>query len=124
MSSEKNSPSPSTIYQFVKVYLISGFSASLCWTIKTPFELIRERIKYQDIQDVRLNQQYKGTFDCFKRILIKEGPQALWKGNLMNQKQYFCTQSLNFALNDAFKRAFNQKYENGFTNWFVTNMIS
>ncbi|KAI8801832.1 hypothetical protein BJ742DRAFT_567547 [Cladochytrium replicatum] len=54
----------------------------------------------------RLSHPYKGTVDCFARIIKEEGFLALYRGNWMNVIRYFPTQALNFTFNVHFKCMF------------------
>jgi len=42
----------------------------------TPFDMVRTRVMNQP-KDVLL---YNGMFDCFAKIIAKEGPLAVYKG--------------------------------------------
>ena len=50
--------------------------------------------------------QYKGIFDCFKRVSAEQGVLSLWRGNTANVIRYFPTQALNFAFKDTYKKIF------------------
>ena len=46
-----------------------------------PLDTIRRRLM---MQSGRSDILYKGTFDCFSKILAEEGPRAFFKGSLSN----------------------------------------
>lgn len=77
------------------------------------------------IKSGRLDRPYKGTMDCFRRVIQEEGVGPLWRGNLANVLRYFPTQALNFAFKGYFKSLFPYKKEkDGYALWFAGNMLS
>merc|ERR1712188_48692 len=58
--------------------------------------------------------KYTGIMDCFQRVSAEQGPQAFWRGNLVNCIRYAPQQGSALAFNDAIKRAipkYNPKTE-------------
>jgi len=56
---------------------MSAFTAGFCMTITvSPFDIMRTRLMNQP-SDAKI---YNGFFDCFSKILTKEGPLAFYKG--------------------------------------------
>lgn len=51
--------------------------------VSYPLDTIRRRLMMQSGRPVE-EQQYKGTMDCFKKIVADEGAAALFKGSLSN----------------------------------------
>lgn len=58
--------------QFVCAFVAGFFMA----VSVTPFDMVRTRVMNQP-KDVLL---YKGMFDCFGKVIAKEGPMAIYKG--------------------------------------------
>jgi hypothetical protein len=60
------------------VYLVSGLSAEIaCCGIFLPVDVIKERLQ---VQNLRNDYSYRGSFDAFKTIIREEGFLGLYKG--------------------------------------------
>jgi len=106
---------------------MGGVSAAVSKTAAAPIERVKLLIQNQDemLKSGRLQDPYKGIAECFKRVITKEGPVALWRGNLANVIRYFPTQALNFACKDQFKRMFGySQAKDGYWKWFMGNLAS
>jgi solute carrier family 25 (adenine nucleotide translocator) protein 4/5/6/31 len=112
---------------FWEDFLIGGFAAGISKTAAAPIERVKLLVQNQDemIKQGRLKEPYKGTMDCFRRVVSEEGVVSLWRGNTANVLRYFPTQALNFAFKDTFKRMFAFTVEkDGYAKWFAGNMAS
>jgi len=58
---------------------IAQFTAIMAGYASYPFDTIRRRLQMQS-EKPKEQWVYKGTFDCFTKILKTEGPTALFKG--------------------------------------------
>jgi solute carrier family 25 (adenine nucleotide translocator) protein 4/5/6/31 len=112
---------------FYEDFMIGGVAAGVSKTVAAPIERVKLLIQNQDelLKTGRLSTPYKGTVDCFRRVIAEEGFVSLWRGNWANVLRYFPTQALNFAFRDFFKSflAFDKKRD-GYPMWFAGNMIS
>jgi len=111
---------------FSEDFLLGGIAAAVSKTASAPIERVKLLLQNQDemIKAGRLDKPYKGIIECTTRTVKNEGVAALWRGNWANVIRYFPTQALNFAFKDVFKKMFNQKKENGYFIWFLSNMAS
>jgi len=112
---------------FMEDFLIGGVAAGISKTAAAPIERIKLLVQNQDemLKTGRLKDPYKGTADCFRRVIAEEGVVSLWRGNMANVLRYFPTQALNFAFKDKFKRMFSFSVEkDGYGKWFAGNMAS
>jgi len=89
-------------------FLLSGIAAAISKTAFAPIERVNLQIQYQNmlINSGKLDKRYmyNGFWDCFANTFYTKGPLAFWQGNLPNVIRYFCTQALNFAFKDYFKK--------------------
>lgn len=117
---------PSKKLSFIEDFLLGGMAAGISKTVAAPIERIKLLVQNQDemIKTGRLAEPYKGVGDCFRRVVADEGFNSLWRGNLANVLRYFPTQALNFAFKDKIKAIFNQKKEDSYGMWFLSNMAS
>jgi len=112
---------------FYEDFLLGGMAAGISKTVAAPIERIKLLVQNQDemIKAGRLATPYKGTADCFRRVIAEEGFGSLWRGNLANVLRYFPTQALNFAFKDYFKNLFGfKKDKDGYFLWIMGNMAS
>jgi solute carrier family 25 (adenine nucleotide translocator) protein 4/5/6/31 len=107
-------------------FLLGGVAAAVSKTASAPIERVKLLLQNQDemLKQGRLDKPYGGILECTTRTVKNEGVAALWRGNMANVIRYFPTQALNFAFKDTFKKMFNQKKENGYFKWFLSNMAS
>jgi len=91
-------------YDNLNVFLFGGLSSSISKTFAAPVE----RIKFflQNQQCLNINPQFKGAFDCYKSLTLKEGFFSLWRGNFLNVVRSFPTQGLIFVFNEYFNKLF------------------
>jgi len=118
---------PVTKLGFYEDFILGGCAAGISKTVAAPIERIKLLVQNQDemIKAGRLASPYKGTMDCFRRVIAEEGFGSLWRGNLANVLRYFPTQALNFAFKDYFKNMFGFKKEkDGYFMWIMGNMAS
>jgi len=112
---------------FYEDFLLGGVAAGISKTVAAPIERVKLLVQNQDemIKAGRLATPYKGTMDCFRRVVAEEGFGSLWRGNLANVIRYFPTQALNFAFKDYFKNLINfRKDKDGYLLWIAGNMLS
>jgi len=127
MGDEGGSKKKGPKLSFIEDFMIGGMAAGISKTASAPIERVKLLVQNQDemIKTGRLKEPYKGTMDCFRRVMAEEGVYSLWRGNLANVLRYFPTQALNFAFKDTFKRMFNYKQDkDGYWKWFAGNMAS
>ncbi|KAK9357331.1 mitochondrial carrier domain-containing protein [Lipomyces starkeyi] len=112
---------------FLIDFLMGGVSAAIVKTAAAPTERVKLLLQNQDemIKQGRLDRQYSGIVDCFKRTTADEGVVSLWRGNTANVIRYFPTQALNFAFRDRFQAMFGfEKDIDGYWTWFAGNLAS
>jgi solute carrier family 25 (adenine nucleotide translocator) protein 4/5/6/31 len=61
--------------------LIAQCVTTAAGIISYPFDTVRRRIM---MQAGRKDKLYFGTLDCWRKILVNEGPSAFFKGALSN----------------------------------------
>jgi solute carrier family 25 (adenine nucleotide translocator) protein 4/5/6/31 len=74
LSDPKNTP-------FYISWLIAQVVTTVAGVVSYPFDTVRRRMM---MQAGRGDILYTSTFDCWKKILVKEGPRAFFKGALSN----------------------------------------
>jgi solute carrier family 25 (adenine nucleotide translocator) protein 4/5/6/31 len=62
-------------------WVIAQCVTTAAGVISYPFDTVRRRMM---MQSGRGDVLYSSTFDCWKKILAKEGPRAFFKGALSN----------------------------------------
>jgi len=61
-----------------------GFAVTtVAGIVSYPLDTVRRRLMMQSGRPVE-EQQYKGTIDCFRKIVADEGAAAMFKGSLSN----------------------------------------
>lgn len=65
----------------IYTWLIAQCVTTAAGVISYPFDTVRRRIM---MQAGRKEKLYTGTVDCWKKILVNEGPRAFFKGALSN----------------------------------------
>ncbi|XP_005991360.1 ADP/ATP translocase 4 [Latimeria chalumnae] len=73
-------PNPKTT-PFIVSFLIAQVVTTFSGVLSYPFDTIRRRLMMQSGETER---QYKGTIDCFNKILKQEGPKAFFRGAFSN----------------------------------------
>jgi len=68
---------PSILKRFGIAQVVAAGSV----TIAYPFDTVRRRLMMMSGEKEKM---YKGTMDCWKKILADEGPKAFFKGNFTN----------------------------------------
>jgi solute carrier family 25 carnitine/acylcarnitine transporter 20/29 len=68
--------------------------------VMQPFEIIKVRLQTQT-QEARL---YNGIVDCFKQIVTKEGPLALFKGSATPLIGVGFLGAIRFGIYESFKK--------------------
>ncbi|KAM3129787.1 hypothetical protein pb186bvf_018081 [Paramecium bursaria] len=66
---------------FIARFFFAQFIVSTSETISYPLDTVRRRLMMQSGKAV---SEYKGTADCFQKIIAKEGFSGFFKGNLSN----------------------------------------
>ncbi|TYZ62785.1 hypothetical protein PybrP1_003592 [[Pythium] brassicae (nom. inval.)] len=56
---------------------LSGFA---CAFTSLPFDLIKSRLMHMKRDPVSSKHPYAGVADCFRQIVVHEGPSKLWRG--------------------------------------------
>lgn len=62
-------------------WLIAQCVTTAAGVVSYPFDTVRRRIM---MQAGRKEKMYTGTLDCWRKILVNEGPRAFFKGALSN----------------------------------------
>ncbi|XP_033117303.1 ADP/ATP translocase 1-like [Anneissia japonica] len=112
---------------FVKDLAAGGIAAAISKTTVAPIERVKLLLQVQAAsKQISADQQYKGIFDCFRRVTKEQGFFSLWRGNLANVIRYFPTQALNFAFKDKYKQIFLSGVDKKkqFFRFFVGNLAS
>jgi solute carrier family 25 (adenine nucleotide translocator) protein 4/5/6/31 len=65
----------------IESWLIAQAVTTAAGVISYPFDTVRRRMMMQSGRGEKL---YKNTLDCWKKILVNEGPRAFFKGALSN----------------------------------------
>lgn len=68
---------------FKKYLMAQGFS-SVAGFMTYPLYTIRTRLMVQESSSGKMNALYKGSLDCFKKVMRKEGVKGLFGGYAMN----------------------------------------
>ena len=113
--------------KFAIDFVMGGVSSSFSKTLGAPLERIKIIMQNQNeiIKTGKLEQPYTGIYNCFERIVQREGVRQLWRGNLANVLRYFPTQAFNFAFKDYFKLLFNYSQErDGYLKWAGGNILA
>ncbi len=80
MHGEAGRPSAAT------TLLAGGFAGCVCWTVSYPQDVVKSRLQLQPLGSPRLYVPISralpdgGFVHCFRSIVQREGPRALWKG--------------------------------------------
>lgn len=124
MSSD--SRSNAATMNFFKDLAAGGVSGGISKTVVAPIERVKLLLQVQAAStQIAKENQYKGIFDCFKRVSAEQGVLSLWRGNTANVIRYFPTQALNFAFKDTYKKIFvRPASEVGFWKFFAGNLAS
>lgn len=116
--------------EFLKDFMMGGFSAAIAKTATAPIERVKLIIQNQaSMKSVTPDKEYKGIADCFIRVSREEGVAALWRGNLANIIRYFPTQALNFAFKEKYKNLTAMVFgkadpKKDFAKFFASNLLS
>lgn len=130
MSSSPSSPPPvdatNATLNFFKDLAAGGVSGGISKTVVAPIERVKLLLQVQAAStQIKPEDQYKGIFDCFRRVVKDQGAISLWRGNTANVIRYFPTQALNFAFKDIYKQLFvRPQSEVGFWKFFAGNLAS
>lgn len=82
---------------------VAGSFGSVCGVYSgLPFDTVKLRLQTQTAIDL----QYKGVFDCFKKIIKQEGVLALWKGVIPALSSQIIENSVLFTANGALVRSY------------------
>jgi solute carrier family 25 (adenine nucleotide translocator) protein 4/5/6/31 len=86
---------------------LGGVSGAIVKTAMAPVERVKLLLQTQDSNPKVISGEiakYTGIMDCFSRVSAEQGPQAFWRGNLVNCIRYAPQQGSALAFNDAIKR--------------------
>jgi len=88
---------------------IGGSVGAIAKTVMAPVERVKLLMQTQDSNPAVLRgevERYKSIGDCFRRVNAEQGPQAFWRGNLVNCLRYAPQQGSALAFNDYLNNAF------------------
>lgn len=109
---------------FLNNFLIGGSSETICKMIIAPIERIKILLQTQHVLE-NLDVKYKGTFDCFTRIIKDQGFFSLWRGNMANIIKYVPTFALNYSLKEQYQKMFAiQSLNNSNNGKILINVMS
>ena len=70
---------------------LGGVSGAIVKTAMAPVERVKLLLQTQDSNPKVISGEiakYTGIMDCFSRVSAEQGPQAFWRGNLVNCIRY------------------------------------
>uniref|UniRef100_K3WJA2 Mitochondrial 2-oxoglutarate/malate carrier protein n=1 Tax=Globisporangium ultimum (strain ATCC 200006 / CBS 805.95 / DAOM BR144) TaxID=431595 RepID=K3WJA2_GLOUD len=65
---------------FVGNAVASGISGFACAFTSLPFDLVKSRLMNMKVDPLTGKFPYAGVVDCFRQIVVHEGPTKLWRG--------------------------------------------
>jgi len=95
--------------QLLTDLVIGGSVGAVAKTVMAPVERVKLLMQTQDSNPAVLRgevERYKSIGDCFRRVNAEQGPQAFWRGNLVNCLRYAPQQGSALAFNDYLNNAF------------------
>lgn len=98
-----------------KNFFSSVIASIIGKTIASPIERVKYILQNMDAHDKIIKSpslRYKGTIDCFQRILKEEGFIHFWRGYLTNISRYVIVQSLNFTCKDYYNNLWSVNLTN------------
>ena len=86
-----------------KKQALAAAGTGLVMTLSNPFDLIRTRLQTMGelLRQNKLHHEYRGVFDCVRRIINSEGFIAFWKGNGANLLRFYPSETFNFLTKEA-----------------------
>lgn len=113
-------------YGFLMDLAAGGVSGGISKTVVAPIERVKLLLQVQAAStQIKPEDQYKGIFDCFRRVSSEQGALSFWRGNTANVIRYFPTQALNFAFKDKYKQIFlGDTKKDDFWRFFMGNLAS
>ena len=81
---------------------LGGVSGAIVKTAMAPVERVKLLLQTQDSNPKVISGEiakYTGIMDCFQRVSAEQGPQAFWRGNLVNCIRYAPQQGSALAFN-------------------------
>ncbi|XP_039258875.1 mitochondrial basic amino acids transporter-like [Styela clava] len=93
----------------LKMMLSGGIAGILSWVITYPFDVLKSRLQADHFE----NSKYKGTIDCLKKGIEKEGPRLLYRGLNSTIIRAFPVNAATFAVVQVSTQYFYKK-KNGY----------
>lgn len=86
---------------------LAGWAAGIGRVMSSqPFDMVKTRIQVQNNE----NPIYSGSMDCFRKIIKKEGPLALYKGTAIPLATIGSVSAIHFTTFNTIRKEFEVQF--------------